>query len=61
MHIILGLSYLTQDNIFYFYPFASKTKDVLILFVCLFICLFVCLFFKTGFLCIALDVLEFTL
>jgi hypothetical protein len=27
----------------------------------LFVCLFVCLFFKTGFLCVALAVLEFTL
>jgi hypothetical protein len=30
------------------------------LFVCLFV-LFVCLFFKTGFLCVALAVLELTL
>jgi hypothetical protein len=28
---------------------------------CLFVCLFVCLFFETGFLCIALAVLELTL
>jgi hypothetical protein len=31
-----------------------------IFFVCLFVCLFVC-FFKTGFLCVALAVLELTL
>jgi hypothetical protein len=30
-------------------------------FVFLFVCLFVCLFFETGFLCIALAVLELTL
>jgi hypothetical protein len=29
-------------------------------FVCLFVCLFVC-FFETGFLCVALAVLELTL
>jgi hypothetical protein len=27
----------------------------------LFVCLFVCLFFETGFLCVALAVLELTL
>jgi hypothetical protein len=31
MHVLLGLSYLTQDDIFYFYPFDCKTQDVLIL------------------------------
>ena len=30
MHILLGLSYLTQDDIFYFHPFACKTQDVFI-------------------------------
>jgi hypothetical protein len=30
-------------------------------FFCLFVCLFVCLFFETGFLCVALAVLELTL
>ena len=32
-----------------------------LLFVCLFVCLFVSLFFETGFLCLALAVLELTL
>jgi hypothetical protein len=31
MHILLGLSYLTQDDIFKFHPFAGKTQDVLFL------------------------------
>jgi hypothetical protein len=31
MHVLLGLSYLTRDDIFYFYPFACKTQDVLVL------------------------------
>jgi hypothetical protein len=32
-----------------------------VFFVFLFVCLFVCLFFETGFLCVALAVLELTL
>ena len=31
MHVLLALSYLTQDDIFYFHPFACKTQDVLLL------------------------------
>jgi hypothetical protein len=27
MHILLGLSYLIQDGIFSFHPFACKTQD----------------------------------
>jgi hypothetical protein len=38
----------------------SHKKAMLISFFCSF-CLFVCLFFDTGFLCIALAVLELTL
>jgi hypothetical protein len=30
MHVLLGLSYLTQDDIFQFHPFACKTQDVLV-------------------------------
>ena len=30
MYVLLDLSYLTQDDIFYFYPFAYKTQDVLV-------------------------------
>ena len=30
-------------------------------YLCLFVCLLVCLFFETGFLCIALAILELTL
>jgi hypothetical protein len=31
MFVLLGLSYLTQDDIFYFHPFTYKTQDVLVL------------------------------
>jgi hypothetical protein len=30
MHVLLGLGYLTQDDILKFYPFASKIHDVLV-------------------------------
>jgi hypothetical protein len=29
MHMLLGLGYLTQDDIFQLYPFACKIHDVL--------------------------------
>jgi hypothetical protein len=41
-------------------PMAILIKDN-ISFLCLFVCLFVCLFSETGFLCVALAVLELTL
>jgi hypothetical protein len=31
MHVLLGLSCLSKDDIFYFHPFACKTKDALVL------------------------------
>jgi hypothetical protein len=31
MHVLLGLSYLTQDDILQFHPFACKSQDVLVL------------------------------
>jgi hypothetical protein len=41
---------------------ASQTNSLmLLLLLLLFDCLFVCLFFETGFLCVALAVLELTL
>jgi hypothetical protein len=50
-----------------FFPWAKQKNvykaplgTVSFFFVCLFVCLFVC-FFETGFLCIALAVLELTL
>jgi hypothetical protein len=50
----LCLGYLTQDDTLKFHPFAWKFHDI-------FLFCFILLFFETGFLCVALAVLELTL
>jgi hypothetical protein len=59
VHVLLGLSYLTQDIFFlFFFCFVLVCFFGFVVVFCLFVCLFV---FETGFRCIARAVPELTL